>query len=236
MSHTVDPAVFSPTQLISLSVSDTLDTAVGEWELIAIMLLENGRANRPCLCGQKKHEICLIRNRYNEKETEVGACCFRLFEDHGFLVGVRKIFSACRGLKKEPYSSAGLALVEHGFESRILTTNERAFYSRNAGKRKLRRNQLATRTHINTKLLLGIVLSVGEMFHRIKKMPDTTTGPRLIQIASEKGVLTKEESRFYLAVWEVNPEKLTKKQVREVRDLNDRMLASSKMQHLNAAV
>ena len=236
MSHTVDNVVLSPTQLVRLSVSDALDTAVTEWDLIAVTILENGSANRPCLCGQKKHDICRIKNRYNENETDVGACCFKLFEAHGFLVGVNKIFRACRVLKKEPYSSAGLALVEHGFERRVLTSVERSFYSRNAGKRHLRENQFATRTHINTKLLLGVVLSVAEMFHRVKEMPNITTGPRLIHIASEKGVLTKEESRFYLTVWQVNPEKLTKEQLKMIRGLNDRMLASSRMQHLNGTV
>ena len=224
-------------ELIALSESNNWQTAVQEWDLIAIEILEIGEELHTCLCGHYPiREVCHIKNRDNRNETEVGNCCVRFFEEHGAFVGAHKIFDGCHRLRQNPSSSANLELVNHAFHRGILTAWESNFYQDTWRKRKLTPGQIKAKININRKLLLGIVLSVGVMFRRIKEDPNNCyAGPKLINVAFQRGAIDEQGYSFYLNIWDQSPDKLTAKQKKYKYVLNKQITAASNMQHLNGS-
>jgi hypothetical protein len=63
--------------ILGLSIAGIWENARPEWELHAVY---NDPTERVCECGhQPIHQICVIKNRYNRNEAEVGNVCVHKF-------------------------------------------------------------------------------------------------------------------------------------------------------------
>ena len=222
-----------PQKLIALSVSNVWNTAVNEWKLIAIEVLKQGEALHTCLCGHFPiRKICHVRNMQNGNESEIGNCCIKLFKENCPFVGVHKIFDSCDKLKKDPQSLVNLELIQYAYDREIISEWDKNFYKDIWRKRKITDSQFRVKMKINRKILLGIILSVGEMFRILKQDPNETAGPKLIELAYNNGIINKNNRDFYLDIWNINPDILSDRQKKYKRDLNIKITAASNLQYL----
>src|SRR3954447_15112532 len=81
--------------ILALSNSNIWLEAKPEWEL---HLVYNDPSERACECGhQPIHQICVIKNRENANEAEVGNVCV-----HNFMqLASRRVFSVLRRVRAE---------------------------------------------------------------------------------------------------------------------------------------
>lgn len=92
--------------ILALSRSKVWLDAKPEWELHAVY---NDGSDRACECGhQPIHQICVIKNRENGNEAEVGNVCV-----HNFMqLASRRVFAVLRRLKAEITKSLNPAALE----------------------------------------------------------------------------------------------------------------------------
>lgn len=135
-------------EIINLSNSDNWDTAKEEWLFHHAYYHSSGLT---CLCGHRPiKNICVLKNRLNKTEAEVGNCCVTKF------LGIEDgtiVFSAISRLKKDLSKSLGKEAFEFIKSKSILNEFECAFYLDTIGKRILSDKQMAIRQRINTKFL-----------------------------------------------------------------------------------
>jgi hypothetical protein len=81
--------------ILALSKSKVWLEAKPEWELHVVY---NDGSDRACECGhQPIHQICVIKNRENSNEAEVGNVCV-----HNFMqLASRRVFSVLRRVRAE---------------------------------------------------------------------------------------------------------------------------------------
>jgi hypothetical protein len=96
--------------ILALSNSKEWLEAKPEWEL---HIVYNDSSERACECGhQPIHQICVIKNRENNKEAEVGNVCV-----HNFMqLASRRVFSVLKRVRAEFTKSlnpAALDLFKH---------------------------------------------------------------------------------------------------------------------------
>lgn len=103
------------------SASDWLE-AKPEWEL---HIVYHDGSDRACECGhQPIHQICVIRNRLNRKEAEVGNVCV-----HNFMqLASRRIFAVLRRVEAEISKSLNPAALELFARRGVLSAAEHADY------------------------------------------------------------------------------------------------------------
>lgn len=92
--------------IVELSNSEEWLDAKPEWELHAVY---NDPSERACKCGhQPINQICVIRNRDNGKEAEVGNVCV-----HNFMqLASRRIFAVLRRVRAERSKSLNPASLD----------------------------------------------------------------------------------------------------------------------------
>jgi hypothetical protein len=102
--------------ILALSNSKVWLEAKPEWELHSVY--DDG-SDRACECGhQPIHQICVIKNRENSNEAEVGNVCV-----HNFMqLASRRIFAVLKRLRAEITKSLNPAALEL-FERRGVITN-----------------------------------------------------------------------------------------------------------------
>lgn len=79
----------------------------------------------------------------------------------------------------------------------------------------------------NTKLIYGIAIrTVKAAYKKLNEDPafTTTAGPKLIEYAFEKRVLTEKNYDFYIKIWAENHRCLTEKQRKYKVDLNIKII------------
>lgn len=104
--------------ILALSNAKVWDEAKPEWELYIVY---NDGSNRSCKCGhQPIHQICVIRNRKNRNEAEVGNVCVHKF----MKLASRRIFSVIRRVRAEISKSLNPHALELFFERGVISSGE----------------------------------------------------------------------------------------------------------------
>ena len=137
-----------PNDIIQLSVSDVWESARLEWDFKYIYESEEPLT---CLCGHYPiKNICVIENRENGNETEVGNCCVNKFLD---IDDGDKIIQSLNKIKKSSDSSMSTKSLLYLYENNFITEWDYNFYSDIRLKRNLSGKQLNKKRKINQKLI-----------------------------------------------------------------------------------
>lgn len=110
------------TAILALSNSKEWLEAKPEWEL---HIIYNDPSERICECGhQPIHQICVIKNRENENEAEVGNVCV-----HNFMqLASRRIFAVLRRVRAEITKSLNPAALGLFCRRSVISQGERDDY------------------------------------------------------------------------------------------------------------
>lgn len=108
--------------ILALSNAKEWLEAKPEWELYIVY---NDGSDRSCECGhQPIHQICVIRNRKNRNETEVGNVCV-----HNFMqLASRRIFSVLRRVRAEISKSLNPAALDLFHDRGVISHDELGEY------------------------------------------------------------------------------------------------------------
>ncbi len=134
--------------ILALSDSTDWDEAKPEWELHAVY---NDSSERACECGhQPINQICVIRNKENRNEAEVGNVCV-----HNFMkLASRRIFAVLRRVEAETTKSLNPAALELFTRRSVLTAGEHDDYTDYWRKRtNLTKDQRDQKLDINQRVL-----------------------------------------------------------------------------------
>jgi hypothetical protein len=134
-------------EIITRSVAKTWDEAKLEWDLKDVY-----REDEPqtCLCGHMPIiEICVLRNRRNGNQAEVGNVCVNKF------LGLESdlIFDGLRRIAKDERKALNKAATEYAHKQGWITDWEKEFSSTTNRKRKLSEKQALKRSEINKRVL-----------------------------------------------------------------------------------
>jgi hypothetical protein len=104
--------------ILARSVSSDWDEAKTEWDLY---LVYDDPSERSCECGHTPiNQICVIENRQNRNQTEVGNVCV-----HKFLkLFSKRTFSAIRRVKLNNEKSLNPAALDMLLRRSVITKNE----------------------------------------------------------------------------------------------------------------
>jgi hypothetical protein len=104
--------------ILALSNAKEWLEAKPEWELYIVY---NDGSDRSCECGhQPIHQICVIQNRYNKNEAEVGNVCV-----HNFMqLASRRIFSVLRRVRTEITKSLNPAALDLFHKRGVISAGE----------------------------------------------------------------------------------------------------------------
>ncbi len=137
-----------PKEIIQLSVSDVWESARLEWDFKYVYESEEPST---CLCGHYPiKNICVIKNRINSNETEVGNCCVNKFLD---IDNGDKIIQSVKKIKKTIDSSMSEGTLLYLYDNDFITEWDYKFYSNIRLKRNLSDKQLNIKREINQKLI-----------------------------------------------------------------------------------
>lgn len=133
--------------IIALSNAVEWHAARLEWRLKDVWMSDDPET---CLCGHYPiREICVIVNKENGAEAEVGNCCVNNFLD----INSEQVFSSLRKVVADPASSFNEATIELVYERGYISKWERDFYLDIWRKRVLSPKQAAKKERINAKIL-----------------------------------------------------------------------------------
>lgn len=149
-------------EIISLSDSTTWDFAKLEWAFEFAYYAEDLQT---CLCGHYPiKNICVIRNKRNSNQTEVGNCCINKF------LGIEdgnKIFTSIKKLKDDISKSMSAEVVDYIYSKKGISDFEYKFYKDIHRKRNLSLKQLEIKNRINNKFLAFTSYETNSHFNRI---------------------------------------------------------------------
>lgn len=108
--------------ILARSNSEEWLEAKPEWDL---HLVYNDGSDRACECGhQPIHQICVIKNRENQAEAEVGNVCV-----HNFMqLASKRIFSVLRRVRAEITKSLNPAALDLFRRRGVISAGEEADY------------------------------------------------------------------------------------------------------------
>lgn len=139
-------------EIISRSEAENWNEAVLEWSLKHIYM---SKEPQTCLCGHYPIiETCVIRNRENFCEVEVGNCCVKKF------IGLdsEQLFASVRRVKANPdCASLNREAISWAHENCFINDWEKSFYLDTWRKRKLSSRQADKRAVINRKVLAAVM-------------------------------------------------------------------------------
>lgn len=150
------------TEIVNRSVSNQWDTAKLEWNFEYLYVSDELQT---CLCGHYPiKNICVIRNRKNHSETEVGNCCVNKFLgiDSG-----NKILDSIKRLKNDLSKSMSAEVLEYLKDKSVISDWDYEFYTDTLRKRVMTSKQLEHRERINQKLIDFSSGEVGSALGRI---------------------------------------------------------------------
>lgn len=150
-------------EIILLSNSSTWEFAKLEWDFEFAYYADELQT---CLCGHYPiKNICVIQNKKNSNQTEVGNCCINKF------LGIEdgnKIFTSIKKLKEDISKSMGAEVLDYLYNKNAISDFEYKFYKNIHRKRNLTLNQLEVKKRINNKLLTFTSYESNSHFNRIK--------------------------------------------------------------------
>jgi hypothetical protein len=133
-------------ELLKLSQSKKWDEAKLEWDLIDIEKVDE---SEECLCGHYPiNEICLIKNNKTNKESRVGNCCVKKFNNKS-----DKIFRAIAKVKKNFEKSVNSETLELAKQNKWINSWEHKFYMDILRKKRLSDKQVVIKKGINKKII-----------------------------------------------------------------------------------
>ena len=184
-------------EIIKLSNSDFWNEAKNEWNFEYAYQSEEFQT---CLCGHYPiKNICVLKNKINKNETEVGNCCINKF------LGIEdgnKIFLSIKRLKEDLTKSMSPEVLEYLNKKKVLSDFDYSFYKDTIRKRKLSEKQLNIRKRINQKLIDFTSYETNSHFSRINLVLDwakdnswfdTTFVASLKQNCERKGKLSEKQ-------------------------------------------
>jgi hypothetical protein len=134
------------TELLKLSQSQIWDEAKLEWDLIDVEKVED---SEECLCGHYPIlEICTIKNNKTNKESRVGNCCVKKFNNKS-----DKIFRSIAKTRKNTEKSLNSETLEFAFKNKWIKDWDYKFYMNILRKRKLSEKQMNCKKDINGKII-----------------------------------------------------------------------------------
>lgn len=151
--------------ILALSVSTDWDEAKTEWDLY---LVYDDPSERSCECGHSPiNQICVIRNRENNKQTEVGNVCV-----HKFLkLFSKRIFSVIRRVRLDNQKSLNPAALDMLRRRGVLSNNERDEYQSYWRKRtNINDQQKKQKLEINLRVLNWIENETQKMIANAKAL------------------------------------------------------------------
>jgi len=135
------------TAILSYSEAKTWEEAKEEWALNNIYMSETLMI---CLCGHYPiKEICVLQNKVNANQVEVGNCCVKNFLGVSYdllFVGLKKVMNNINAA----FNKAVLCYVK---QQGWIDNWEYDFYGNTLLKRKLSEKQRAKRCQINARVL-----------------------------------------------------------------------------------
>lgn len=218
-----------PAKIIELSQADNWASAVREWSLAHIEILDPGEFSE-CLCGHKPiRELCYIFNRKTKQTAIVGNHCIEKFDkdDPGREVfgSTIRTFQAAKRIFGDATASANEDLIALALSRKVFTEKDADFYRDIWRKRNLSDKQEDYKYSLNQRLLYQVILSTRVAYQRLKRDPEEgTAGPKLIKYAFEKEVLKEKDYAFYMQVWQQDVAKLTPAQAKYRTGLNNRII------------
>jgi len=136
-------------QIIIRSVASTWSEARQEWELVNIVFADRDEP-ASCLCGKMPIiEVCILRNKCNQKQVSVGNCCVLRFLD----LEAHKVFQGLKRVRANPEKAFNAATVDLCMRKGCISSWEERFYLDTMRKRKLSPKQREKRAEINVLIL-----------------------------------------------------------------------------------
>jgi hypothetical protein len=184
-------------EIIKLSESEFWESARNEWTFEYAYYSDDLQR---CLCGHYPiKNICVIKNKVNKTQTEVGNCFVNKFLgiDDG-----NKIFASIKRLKEDSTKSMSLEVLEYLYGKKVLSEFEYDFYKDTIRKRKFSDKQLEIRKKINQKLIDFTSYESNSNFSKINLVLkwaennswfDTSFVDSLKQSCERKGSLTDNQ-------------------------------------------
>lgn len=153
--------------ILAKSVSSDWDEAKAEWVLHFVY---NDGSDRSCECEHSPiHQICIIKNRKNSNELEVGNVCVRRF----LRLMSQRVFSVIKRLQSDIEKSLNLKSLELFRERGVISYAEEQDYREYWRRRKrLTDAQRLQKADINQRVLAYV----------------STETPRLIAAARARGI------------------------------------------------
>ena len=149
-------------EIIELSEANNWDSAKKEWSFI----YGYQQPDSQCLCGKTPiKNVCVLRNKLNDKTAKVGNCCVTRFMDISIS---DKIFQSIRKLKKDINKSMNADTLEYLHGKKIINDWEYEFYKDTRLKRKPTNKQLTIRVRIN-ETFLAYINDVNEDDNKIEE-------------------------------------------------------------------
>lgn len=158
--------------ILALSVSKDWLEAKPEWEL---HLVYNDGSDRTCKCGhQPIHQICVIKNRENDNEAEVGNVCV-----HNFMqLASRRIFSVLRRVRAEITKSLNPAALDLFVSRGVLSNGEKDDYLEYWRKRKnMTDEQRRQKIEINQRVLDYVDRETARLIENFRQQGIKPRGP-----------------------------------------------------------
>jgi len=219
-----------PIEIVKRSVASTWKQAVSEWDLTSVEFLAPGESTS-CLCTHTPiRELCHIYNPVTQQRVIVGNVCIERFgkggdeSSEGAFDSVSKIMRAAKKILADPEASANKELIVFAKEKGVIRRQDAAFYQDIWRKRALSDKQLAYKRSLNLKILYQCIYSVKQAYHVLSSNLEGTAGPKLINKAYLRGVLTSKDKSFYDKVWAKRNTWLTPRQLKYKKGLNKRIV------------
>lgn len=134
-------------EIISLSQSSSWEEAKQEWQLSDVYQAEEAET---CLCGHYPIiELCILRNRHNDRDAIVGNCCVKKF------IGLPSdlIFQAVKRIRSDNEKSLNSEALTHAINKGWINKWEHDFYHNIMRKRLLSQKQMTAKRNINLKFI-----------------------------------------------------------------------------------
>lgn len=151
--------------ILALSQSKDWEEAKPEWELHSVYL---DASHRACECGhQPIHQICVIKNRENEHEAEVGNVCVHKFMQ----LASRRIFGVIKRLRGEITRSLNPAALDLFCRRGVVSYSEKDDYLSYWRKRKnLTGEQRTQKIEINRRVLDYVDSETDRLVNKFRTM------------------------------------------------------------------
>ncbi len=158
-------------EIIARSKSKIWEKAKEEW---AFKYAYESEPGLTCLCGHTPiTNICVIKNKNNQTEVEVGNCCIKKFLH---IEEGEKIFASIKKLKADRTKSMGLGTLRYLYLNSFISKREYNTYKSTVRKKRLSALELCHREQVNLKLLNCTNYESGKARENIVKILEWAKG------------------------------------------------------------